>query len=466
MPPTSTTVRTIKTYAVNPARLNPQAPRQLHLSSWDVAMLSFGYIQKGLLFTYPPDLSVDQIIERLRSSLEEALYHFYPASGRLRVVTCEEGGATCHVEVGCEGEGAELVHAMADGIGIADVLAADGQDLPEFLKELFPIDHLAVNFDGCTNPLLVAQVTELADGIFIGLAFNHAIVDGTSFWHFFNAWAEIARCKAAGKEVMLSQPPVHDRWFIGGYGEPPIRLPYSSPSEFIVRVSPPPLKERMFHFSRESLTTLKAKANGECEKGTISTLQALTALMWRCITRARNLPLEQKTTCLLAIQNWTRLQPPLSPNYFGNSINVVSTTTTVQELLDNNLGWAAWLAHQSVSNHTDSAIRDLVHDYMKNPHFINLHTFDIHSVVMSSSPRFDMYGCNFGWGKALAARSSSSNKFDGNITAYPGWEGDGSVDLEVSLLAEYMSELEKDEEFLAVVSLPIKLEVLLGMSSK
>ncbi|KAJ4748899.1 HXXXD-type acyl-transferase-like protein [Rhynchospora pubera] len=85
---------------------------------------------------------------------------------------------------------------------------------------------------------------------------------------------------------------------------------------------------------------------------------------------------------------------------------------------------------------------------------------------MSSSPRFDMYGCNFGWGKAMAARSSSSNKFDGNITAYPGWEGDGSVDLEVSLLAEYMSELEKDEEFLAVVSPPIKLEVLLGMSSK
>ncbi|KAF3319709.1 acetyltransferase [Carex littledalei] len=110
------------------------------------------------------------------------------------------------------------------------------------------------------------EVTVLIDGIFIGYAFNHVIGDGTSFWMFFNAWAEIARCKAAGKEVVLSQPPVHDKWFIGGYGEPPIKLPYSSPAEFVVRYTPPPLRERMFHFSSESLAKLKARANRECDK--------------------------------------------------------------------------------------------------------------------------------------------------------------------------------------------------------
>ncbi|KAJ4809737.1 HXXXD-type acyl-transferase-like protein [Rhynchospora pubera] len=264
MPSLHPTVRTIKTYTVTP-RPNPQAPRQFHLSSWDVAMLSSHYIQKGLLFAYPPDLSVEQIIEGLRSSLEEALFHFYPLSGRLRVATCDEGGVTCHVEMGYEGKGAEFVHAVADGIRIADVMAADGQDLPKFLKEFFPLD-LAVNFDGCSNPLLSVQVTELIGGIFIGCAFNHVIGDGTSFWHFFNAWAEITQCKAVGKDVMLSRPPVHNRWFIGDYGEPPIKLPYSSPAKFVVRFSPPPLRERMFHFSSESLAKLKAKANRECGK--------------------------------------------------------------------------------------------------------------------------------------------------------------------------------------------------------
>ncbi|KAJ3708999.1 hypothetical protein LUZ61_012704 [Rhynchospora tenuis] len=464
MPSPIPAVRTIKTYVVTP-KLNPDVPRQLEMSVWDVPMLCPHYIQKGLLFKYPPDLSVEQIIERLRSSLEEALFHFYPLSGRLRVVTCEGRGVTCHVEVGIEGEGAEFVHAVADGIGIADVVASDGQDLPEFLKEFFPLD-LAINFDGCTSPLLVIQVTELKDGIFIGCVFNHAIGDGTSFWHFFDAWAEISRCKAVGKKVVLSRPPVHDKWFIGGYGEPPIKLPYSSPEEFVVRFSPPPLRERMFHFSSESLAKLKARANSECGKGTISTFQALSALMWRCITRARGFPPEQKTSCRLAIQNRARLQPPLSPNYFGNSIYAAPATTTAGELLNNNLGWVAWKAHEVVSNHTDSAIRDMVHKYMKDPIVYNLHMFDIHSIQMGSSPRFDMYGCEFGWGKALAARSGSANKFDGKVSAYPGWEGGGSVDLEVCLLPEYMSALERDEEFLAVVSPPIKLEVLLGKSNK
>jgi Transferase family len=200
--------------------------------------------------------------------------------------------------------------------------------------------------------------------------------------------------------------------------------------------------------------------------GTISTFQALSALMWRCITRARRFPPEQKTSCRLAINNRARLQPLLSSNYFGNSIYAMSTTTTVGELLDNNLGWAAWLAHQIVANHTDSVIRDMVHKYMSNPIVYTTQMFDIHSIMMGSSPRFDMYGCDFGWGKALAARSGSVNKSDGKIAAYPGWEHDGSIDLEVCMLPEYMSALEKDEELLAVASPPVELGVLLGTSSK
>jgi Transferase family len=129
------------------------------------------------------------------------------------------------------------------------------------LSEILDLECLLEQFNQ-------VQVTELTDGMFVGCVFNHAIGDGTSFWMFFNAWAEIARCKAAGKEVVLSQPPVHDKWFIGGYGDPPIKLSYSSPDEFVVRFTPPPLRERMFHFSIESLAKLKARANQECGKGT------------------------------------------------------------------------------------------------------------------------------------------------------------------------------------------------------
>nr|KYP72357.1 putative acetyltransferase At3g50280 family [Cajanus cajan] len=73
-------------------------------------------------------------------------------------------------------------------------------------------------------------------------------------------------------------------------------------------------------------------------------------------------------------------------------------------------------------------------------------------VLISSSPRFNMYGNEFGMGKALAVRSGYANKFDGKVTSYPGREGGGSIDLEVCLLPHTMSELESDMEFMNAVS--------------
>ena len=65
----------------------------------------------------------------------------------------------------------------------------------------------------------------------------------------------------------------------------------------------------------------------------------------------------------------------------------------------------------------------------------------------------DMYGNEFGMGKALAVRSGYANKFDGKITSYPGQEGGGSIDLEVCLSPDEMKALETDEEFINSTSM-------------
>uniref|UniRef100_A0A0D3HK15 Acetyltransferase n=1 Tax=Oryza barthii TaxID=65489 RepID=A0A0D3HK15_9ORYZ len=68
------------------------------------------------------------------------------------------------------------------------------------------------------------------------------------------------------------------------------------------------------------------------------------------------------------------------------------------------------------------------------------------------SPRFDMYGCDFGWGKAVAARSGKANKSDGKASLYPARDGGGGVDAEVVLAPEHMAALELDGEFWAAVT--------------
>ena len=63
-----------------------------------------------------------------------------------------------------------------------------------------------------------------------------------------------------------------------------------------------------------------------------------------------------------------------------------------------------------------------------------------------------MYGPEFGLGRAVAVRMGYSNKLNGKVTANPGCEGGGSVDLEICLRPEIMSTLEVDEEFMSFVS--------------
>lgn len=62
-----------------------------------------------------------------------------------------------------------------------------------------------------------------------------------------------------------------------------------------------------------------------------------------------------------------------------------------------------------------------------------------------------MYENDFGWGRPLAIRSGGANKFDGKISAFPGREGMGSVDLEVVLAPETMAAVESDHEFMQYV---------------
>ncbi|XP_010256486.1 PREDICTED: uncharacterized acetyltransferase At3g50280-like [Nelumbo nucifera] len=252
-------------------------------------------------------------------------------------------------------------------------------------------------------PFLAVQVTELLDGIFLGCSFNHVIGDGTSFWHFINTWSEVCR-----KEI----------------------------------------KDKAHTMAR-----LKAKANAECKTTTISSLQALSALLWRATTQARELNFSQKTSCMLIINNRPRLNPPLSPNYFGSAIQAVSATTTVGELLSHGLGWAALMLHQAVADHTDGVVRKYIEEKMMAPSVYQpSELFDPSGVMIVGSPRFDIYGNDFGWGEPIAVGNGFGNKFGGVVFAHPGKEGGGSVNLEVCLVPEEMGALESNEEFMEAVS--------------
>ncbi|CAJ1973408.1 unnamed protein product [Sphenostylis stenocarpa] len=450
-------VQRISECFVKPPYLNQVSNQICNLTPWDITMLSMHYIQKGLVFKKPVTL-VDQhhfmqnLLEKLKHSLSLTLSHFYPLAGHL-VTHKTQNPPSYAIFVDCNNsDGARFIYATLD-MTIADILSP--VDVPPIVHSFFD-HHRAVNYDGHTMPLLSIQVTELVDGVFIGCSMNHAVGDGTSYWNFFNTWSQIfhAQPQANEYEVPVLHQPVHNRWFPNDCS-PPINLPFKHHHEFISRFEAPLLRERFFHFSADSIAKLKARANSEANSDTskVSSFQSLSALVWRSITRACSLPHGQKTICRLAANNRSRMEPPLSHEYFGNSIQKLSAETTVGELLENDLGWAAWKLHLSVKRHNDKVVLQSLKEWLQSPLIYQLgQPMNQYVVMISSSPRFNMYENEFGMEKAVAIRSGYANKFDGKVISYPGREGGGSIELEVCLLPHIMCALESDGEFMDAVS--------------
>jgi len=428
--------------------------KRCNLTPWDLSMLSVNYIECGLLYSnLHVSLPIDQLTDNLKESLSAALFHFYPLAGRL---VTEEQDDSLVVSVECSnGGGAEFVRASAEQLKIEDVIAANA-DVPSFIQSFFPCNG-AVNYDGHFLPLLAVQVTELADGVFLGCSMNHAVADGAAFWNFFQSWAEICRKNFAKEcdclEITVSRQPIHDRWFVDGV-HPPVKLPFSKPDQFIDRYTPPAnIRVRIFHFTSESIARLKSIANDECNsKGEISSFQALCSLVWRSLTRARRLQPDQKTTCRLASNDRSKLKPPLSPDYFGNFVTVIGAAAASGDLLANGLGWASRLLQQRVAAHTDSEIRSAMRAWAEAPVILSPCKINPVNVSVLSSPHFGVYNCDFGWGRPAAVRTGCTFKADGVVAAYPGREVEGSVDLEVYLMPEAMEALESDEEFMSFAS--------------
>lgn len=154
----------------------------------------------------------------------------------------------------------------------------------------------------------------------------------------------------------------------------------------------------------------------------------------------------------MAVNCRHRLEPKMDALYFGNAIQSIPTVATVGEILSRDLRFCADLLHRNVVAHDDATVRRGIEDWESAPRLFPLGNFDGAMITMGSSPRFPMYENDFGWGRPVAIRSGKANKFDGKISAFPGREGNGSVDLEVVLAPATMAGLENDMEFMQYVT--------------
>ncbi|CAE6262773.1 unnamed protein product [Arabidopsis arenosa] len=423
---------------VRPESYSEESDRvKIHLTPWDLFFLRAEYPQRGLLFPQPDPET--RIISQLKSSLSVALKIFYPFAGRLVKIKNEDDG-TASFYVDCDGSGVKFIHASAKSVSVSDVLEPVDGNVPEFLNRFYPANGVT-SYEGISDSLIAFQVTELKDGVFIGFGYNHMVADGSSFWSFFNTWSEIC-FNGFDSDHRRKFPPLLLRgWFLDGI-EYPIRIPMSeteTPNRVVVTSSL--IQEKIFRVTSRNISELKAKANGEVSSDDrkISSLQGVSAFMWRSIIRNSGLNPEEVIHCKLLVDMRRRLNPPLEKECFGNVVGFATVTTTVAEMLNNGLGWAALQINKTVGSQTNEEFREFAENWVKKPSILNAKAFS-NCITIASSPRFNVYGNDFGWGKPIAVRAGPGNTTNGKLIAYPGIEEEAAIDrLPLDLLAYIFS---------------------------
>ncbi|EFH45063.1 hypothetical protein ARALYDRAFT_330642 [Arabidopsis lyrata subsp. lyrata] len=413
-------VTVLSSSMVRPENINRSGRREkIHLTPHDLDLLYLFYHQRGLLF-HKPDLE-NRFIPRLTGSLSTALEIYFPFAGRLVKVNNQEDD-TVSFYIDCDGWGAKFVHAKAESVTMNDAFQSHGY-VPDFIPQFFPANNVQSRDALVSEPLLALQFTEMKDGMFISFGYYHMVADGpmispnltngSSFWNFFHTWSKIC---------------LND-WFFEGI-DYPIHIPVLE-IETLPRCEPS-TKERVFHFSKKKISDLKVKANYEI--GTmdlkISSLQAVVAYLWLSIITHSGLNREEEMQCKGAADMRQRLNPPLKKECFGNVTNLATATTTVGELLDRRLGKTALQISKTVKVETNESYENIAKNWVRNVKMpkTSVGRLAKNSLIITSSPRFEVYNHDFGWGKPIAARAGPANGTGGMLVVFRGVE-EGSIDV-------------------------------------
>ncbi|KAK7279921.1 hypothetical protein RJT34_24982 [Clitoria ternatea] len=413
--------------------------KEYQLVTFDLPYLYFYYNQK--LIFYKGNDEFEDMVKKLKHGLSVALVDFHQLAGR--VGKDEEG--VFRVEYDDDMAGVEITEAILEEIQVEHLTVPEGRTI---FRDLVPYSGI-FNFEGMHTPLLAVQLTKLKDGLAMGCAFNHAILDGTSTWHFMTKWAEICRDVPSTSAV-----PFLDRTKARNTR---VKLDITPPSGPPIDAKPkpgPPLKEKIFRFSESAIEKVKSTVNKRRPSNgskPFSTFQSLSVHIWRHISHARNLKPEDHTVFTIFADCRKRVDPPIPNYYFGNLIQAIFTVTTSGLLLSNPPEFGASLIQKTIESHDAKAVDERNEKWESAPKIYEFKDAGVNSVVVGSSPRFKVYDVDFGFGKPQNVRSGCNNKFDGMVYLYPGKCGGRSIDVELTLEYEAMQRLEQDKEFLLEV---------------
>ena len=197
--------------------------------------------------------------------------------------------------------------------------------------------------DSDTCPVLVIQANFIHGGLLLCFSGMHSVMDG-------NGLGQIIRMLAtACKGESIAEADVQAAYLDRRTYIPPLK-PDETPLEHLdLRIDPNESKPEQpsdtssrlwtyFRFSAPKLAKLKVEASKECPPHSwITTNDAVTAILWKAITKARsqNLNVSDNTTLFRAVNGRRLLRPPVPDAFLGNTVQCASIHLSIKDLTDN-----------------------------------------------------------------------------------------------------------------------------------
>ncbi|XP_031101998.1 phenolic glucoside malonyltransferase 1-like [Ipomoea triloba] len=393
--------------AGNPAEIS------LPLTLFDMPWLFYFRIMRRLLFYRLPistNTFTETIIPNILNSLSLTLKHFLPLAGNL--VSPSDYSAK-----------PELRYAPGDSVSVTFMESgADFDSLtgyhPRDVNDFYPfVAKLSEPKKGTAGgahgeivfPVLAVQVTIFPGfGICIGTTHHHVVGDGNAMASFANAWAMISKLGGDGEFIAEKKfVPFCDRTIVKDpyrtgdlmFGEIKKEIKVV-PSE--VEISTPRInKVRATYIMRrrdiENLKNLFIARRGIDYY--VSGFTVTCAYIWTCWLRAEAAE-EERTEYFSCIADCrSRLNPPLPASFFGNCVVGCRFAKSRNGVLVGGEGFV--IAAELIGE----AIRESVNDeewILREEFWLSeFKEADPRRVVaVAGYPRMDLYGADFGWGKA------------------------------------------------------------------
>ncbi|KAL4193316.1 hypothetical protein AMTRI_Chr06g198790 [Amborella trichopoda] len=414
-------LRIISTESIKPSSPTPESQRTMKLCFMD-QMVSTTYIPLIFFYTMKEEEPHSQ---RLKQSLAHILTSFYPLAGRIQYA--QETG---EIWVECNDEGVEFKEAQVEG------------DLSLFLerppineiKKLLPCEPLS----GGATTLLVQANWFKCGGLALGICMSHMVGDMASVADLMNCWARVSR-SSDNKKLSILAPRFDWRSL---FSPNPLNLSFEPPS---LAIQAPPLT-KVFIFQREQVEALRDNGR-ETSNPRPTSVGAVSALLWRCLIKARCRKTGKDGTwhAVYAVNIRTRMEPQAPDGSFGNL----------------SMGAPIALSMTQSKSCLRMGIQELSCEFLKkvqeSPHILEEMIGSItdraskgYAFGISSYCKFPLYESDFGWGKPDWV--SSVGGFITGVAFLFDDPSENGIQAWVNLGEEEMAHFECDPELLAFVS--------------